>query len=54
MDTADEHEQARVADALADFLHADQPVGAAYRAARQPTVLTDSPHPFGVETAGSV
>jgi pimeloyl-ACP methyl ester carboxylesterase len=34
MDTADEHEQARVADALADFLHAAVPEGPAYRAAR--------------------
>lgn len=35
MDTADEIEQARVADALADFLHTDEPGGHAYRAARR-------------------
>jgi hypothetical protein len=35
MDPADEVEQARVADALADFLHAEVPEGPAYRAARQ-------------------
>ena len=34
MDTSDEGEQARVADALADFLHAAVPEGPAYRAAR--------------------
>jgi hypothetical protein len=34
MDTSDESEQARVADALADFLHAEVPGGPAYRAAR--------------------
>lgn len=34
MDPADETEQARVADALADFLHAEVPAGPAYQAAR--------------------
>jgi hypothetical protein len=51
MDPGDEGEQARVADALADFLHAEVPEGAAYRAAR-PVALNgaiSAPRSFGVE-----
>jgi hypothetical protein len=40
MDPADEAEQARVADALADFLHAEVPGGPAYQAARQGALST--------------
>jgi pimeloyl-ACP methyl ester carboxylesterase len=54
MDPADEGEQARVADALADFLHAEQPGGPAYQAARPGVILsgaTGAPYPFRVEPA---
>jgi pimeloyl-ACP methyl ester carboxylesterase len=40
MDPADEGEQARVADALADFLHAEQPAAPAYQAARPSALLS--------------
>jgi pimeloyl-ACP methyl ester carboxylesterase len=53
MDPADEGEQARVADALADFLHAAVPEGPAYRAARPAGLAmgTAAPRSFAVDHA---
>jgi pimeloyl-ACP methyl ester carboxylesterase len=53
MDTSDEVEQARVADALADFLHAETPQGPAYLAARPAPVPVSEPA-LGLEQVAAV